>query len=975
MAHSFGPTCSERKPQATESDGLTPSTVKAQFFYISSVPIDDPLSPVPPVYADKAAVKLRPFSSRDNAALEEAWQSFLKDQEPPRPSVPDHTPRSAKARLSFIDRGNSPHPSESLTEGPEASHKAGAGTNMRINHNELVDGDPDGNLTFSKPASTSSAPSNKPSQPHSTQPEKMSEMPSVMLSQDPEGSALSTKPITREEIGLAEESRDKPRSRPQKDRFVDADAVTLSSRAPVEGVSTNGPGGESTIDSQFIVEEDSDISRRPFARAPSNRDVNPGNLAAFSDGAKSDEDADSALGETDSNSHNVPRQRGKDKRTVFVPVGLSRLHLVEFPALVMKPIYWSPINDRSHVIRATWFYDDTKMPVPAELANRLELGYEDLKPYLDVYQQELQACIENGAAAEEKLVYKLWPEEKNLSRPGTAQSSSQADTEELDAETVVLNMVQPENRMNAAADLRKSQLEETARFKRYGVIYLDQEEAQLLKSSLQPSESRKRRVVHRMKHGHHHIGIVVRRGFDRNAWLEKYPDPKLTRTIAQARVGGYISQSGDATTQQRRMSCGPCDEQRKLDVISDLVLVIHGIGQKLSERVDSFHFTHAINGLRREFNVALVSETMKGTIREDTAIMALPVNWRLTLSFDDQPGGQKSASQNAYQLADITPDSLPAIRSLITDVMLDIPYYMSHHKQKMISAVAREANRVYRLWCLNNPGFREHGRVHLVAHSLGSAMAMDILSQQPTEVPKDLDLTNSKVSDKMFEFDTTNLFLCGSPSGFFLLLNGANLVPRKGLNKRGMENEDRSPGIAGEAGYGCLAVQNIYNILHRNDPISYQLNACVDKEYAASLASAVIPSASSGFLSKVGSFLRLSSSSAPANYGTVVPQRPAMPSLPSTVELETRNFTREEIAEKRMYLLNDNGQIDYILNPSGGPLEIQYLDMLGAHSSYWILQDFANFLVLEIGREPGKDRTNPALQARKKRTYKRGSIG
>ena len=32
--------------------------------------------------------------------------------------------------------------------------------------------------------------------------------------------------------------------------------------------------------------------------------------------------------------------------------------------------------------------------------------------------------------------------------------------------------------------------------------------------------------------------------------------------------------------------------------------------------------------------------------------------------------------------------------------------------------------------------------------------------------------------------------------------------------------------------------------------------------------------------------------------------------------------------QQRMYLLNDNGQIDYTLHSGGGPLEIQYLNML-----------------------------------------------
>jgi len=350
--------------------------------------------------------------------------------------------------------------------------------------------------------------------------------------------------------------------------------------------------------------------------------------------------------------------------------------------------------------------------------------------------------------------------------------------------------------------------------------------------------------------------------------------------------------------------------------------------------------------------------------------MVLPINWRLTVSFDDQMPS-KDGYENDFRLRDITPDSLPAIRNLISDVMLDIPYYLSHHKEKMTAAVVKEANRVYRLWCRNNPGFNLYGRVHLIAHSLGSVMAMDILSKQPTAIskPPDLKAWSRNPSDRTFEFNTSSLFNCGSPSGFFLLLNKANLVPRKG-RKAG---EDVGRGIAGEASYGCLAVNNIYNIVHRNDPIAYQQNACVDAEYARSLLPAYIPSASTGFLKKIGHVVWWSSSSSPSAtyHSTNTQHRSSIQRLPSTVELETHNFTREEIAEKRMFLLNDNGQIDFFLN-SGG---IQYLDMLGAHSSYWISPDFVRFLVMELGREPGKEKTLPVLRAQKKREWKSGSIG
>ena len=330
-------------------------------------------------------------------------------------------------------------------------------------------------------------------------------------------------------------------------------------------------------------------------------------------------------------------------------------------------------------------------------------------------------------------------------------------------------------------------------------------------------------------------------------------------------------------------------------------------------------------------------------------------------------------SDNPFTLKDITAETIPAVRNLISDVMLDIPYYLSHHKPKMIEAVVREANRVYRLWCQNNPGFERNGRVHLIAHSLGSVMAIDILSKQPTQLPKSIDLKSKKIPSNIFEFDTKNLFLCGSPVGFFMLLNHAPLIPRKGREKPGADGEDIGKGVAGAAGtYGCLAVDNLYNVMHTNDPIAYRVNACVDVDYSAALRPAFIPSARSSWLQSIGSVFRSKppathpSNLTSAELESTLPTRPAALKLPSTIEMETHNFTREELAEKKMLLLNDNGQIDFFLSSGGGPLEIQYFNMLSAHSSYWVLQDFVRFLVVEIGRKAGREETLIAMRAAKK---------
>lgn len=80
--HTYGPTCL----LADEADELSqlhslpaPPDVGAHFFYVSSLPIDDPLAPLPSA-AGQATGNERappqPFAARDNIALEAAWQEL-----------------------------------------------------------------------------------------------------------------------------------------------------------------------------------------------------------------------------------------------------------------------------------------------------------------------------------------------------------------------------------------------------------------------------------------------------------------------------------------------------------------------------------------------------------------------------------------------------------------------------------------------------------------------------------------------------------------------------------------------------------------------------------------------------------------------------------------------------------------------------------------------------------------------------------
>lgn len=85
FVYMYGPSCAlqfdsnDFTRRASELSDLPPP-LRAHFFYSSALPIDDPLSPVPPPSSSSrtgpSRVPPRPFSIFDNTALEEAWQTI-----------------------------------------------------------------------------------------------------------------------------------------------------------------------------------------------------------------------------------------------------------------------------------------------------------------------------------------------------------------------------------------------------------------------------------------------------------------------------------------------------------------------------------------------------------------------------------------------------------------------------------------------------------------------------------------------------------------------------------------------------------------------------------------------------------------------------------------------------------------------------------------------------------------------------------
>lgn len=155
-----------------------------------------------------------------------------------------------------------------------------------------------------------------------------------------------------------------------------------------------------------------------------------------------------------------------------------------------------------------------------------------------------------------------------------------------------------------------------------------------------------------------------------------------------------------------------------------LVLVIHGIGQGLRDDFEAIDFTWDVQKLRNLSRERAQDNGIRKLSR-GRRVQYIPVCWRRGMEFPHQ--GEEA--DNKFGLSDVTNDAtIPFVRNIVSKVILDIPFYLSSsYKGMMVATVTAELNRIYRLFVRRNPSFLEKGgRVSIIGHSLGSALAADM---------------------------------------------------------------------------------------------------------------------------------------------------------------------------------------------------------------------------------------------------------
>ncbi|KAK4176722.1 putative phospholipase [Triangularia setosa] len=314
--------------------------------------------------------------------------------------------------------------------------------------------------------------------------------------------------------------------------------------------------------------------------------------------------------------------------------------------------------------------------------------------------------------------------------------------------------------------------------------------------------------------------------------------------------------------------------------IEHLVLVTHGIGQLLSRRMDSINFVHDVNILRKNLkNVYSVSADLRALNSEigesgpgNCRVQVLPVVWRHRLDFPKRkPRRGEHDLAEAFDeedeypsLEDITIEGLAFARSLISDLALDVLLYQSAYREQIADIVVKEANHIHHTFKERNPEFK--GKVHIVGHSLGSAIMFDILCRQKEKAPTTSPPRNplriwpaapedryepKESKDLAFDFDVEDFYCLGSPIGLFQMLKGRTIsarnlphaVPSESpLNSDYMEDpflsapaysyasDQRLSPITGHPfSVSSPKVAQLFNLFHPSDPIAYRLEPLISQ--------------------------------------------------------------------------------------------------------------------------------------------------
>ena len=634
----------------------------------------------------------------------------------------------------------------------------------------------------------------------------------------------------------------------------------------------------------------------------------------------------------------TPFHRGNNKdvnnpSSTKVPVNEDYLFDVDIEQRELAPAYW--IGPVYEVRRGSWFYQESAglRPCDENLANQLEEGYLKTAPWRRSNLQVIRSSSQQRGRPTSLILDKI--EAARAAGPMTGASkepsaSASADAEQVSEESRPVS-VPPSapNTSNAPSgtgsisDAKNEVASNTYRlFGAYMNSSVTYENGTIAWLTADDFMSRMSSTVYGRVGGLGGTKLV--RGFSEGGKVDEEkktadsepmkdvkrpssPADSATRPQDQdteaapqrpkrsalerqlSSLAGVPGESSeDLAEEARQQEEKEMEDYREPDAneqereIEHLVLVTHGVGQRLGLRLDSINFIHDVNTLRKTMKAVYASapdlqalNSQLNDLPSNCRVQVLPVCWRHLLDFPKQSvrqnrkeldlGDFEGIDEDDYpSLADITVDGVPAVRNLITDLAMDVLLYQSAYREHIAGIVTRECNRIYKQFRERNPSFS--GRVSLVGHSLGSAILFDILCRQREKEEGSASAVgstrsgtrlhvSSKAGDRtagqnlLLDFDCENFFALGSPIALFQMLKGRTVAGRKTTKDIPPESPfDPDPmqadpfasraNTSGSSNLIPITISSpkcleLYNIFHPTDPIAYRLEPLISPAMAA----------------------------------------------------------------------------------------------------------------------------------------------
>ncbi|CAO3623533.1 unnamed protein product [Cunninghamella blakesleeana] len=694
----------------------------------------------------------------------------------------------------------------------------------------------------------------------------------------------------------------------------------------------------------------------------------------------------------------------QDELDTTVPVNEDYLFEVDINKRAIDPIYWE--GPTFEIRRATWFTqgDGSKwVPVEENLAEQIEIGYQERKPYTILESSENEnnnnKNTTESAKEESKLKTELekQPVEKQWNLLGSYLGQYVVYTGKSSAWLLY---------DTAGSKIAQSIITKLTNNQNLGG-------QRLIRGYDEVEKQGKEKAASTTTNNNEKVTSTSDNDIDKNEMVE--------RTIKEEKEGNeqkketinkkLAEQQAEDFNNTNNPNGDDCEGERRQ--INHVIFAVHGIGQKMTERF-GLTFVHDINVLRKTMKQCYL-EALPSSFRKkhnnSNGIQVLPILWRKDISFGMANDSENNSSETDIgmrcttddgcpTLEEITLDGAPMYRTLVSDVFLDIPLYMTQkYREQMTIVITNEINRVYNLFIERHPEFlKNNGKVSILGHSLGSLLAFDILSTQPmtsleTSLAKSKDKlplpTEKKIPSLSFKVD--NFFAVGSPLGLFLLLRGFKISSRKALAQGSITDwNETSANMLNDhhhqhhhhqhsIPYYYPAVENLYNIFHRSDPVAYRLEPLISRYYGIKEKPVSIPYIKGGLKGVLD---------AGFNVGTDIANRAnAMfdsfrsswtnsiimrgfgltkveqnsnnnnnnnngenngDSDGSEINMETmKKMDPKSSGAKKLALLNPKAKrVDFCLQE--GILENAYVSALSVHMNYWADLDVAAMLIREV---------------------------